>query len=79
MKEDDKDNFQASLEQQYQEMIQEALLECETEHRTRLNLGKLQSKLQVIQKAAQQDGIAQAVIDRLITETIPPSTYQKAA
>jgi len=79
LKEDDKDNFQASLEQQYQEMIQEALLECETEHRTRLNLGKLQSKLQVIQKAAQQDGIAQAVIDRLITETIPPSTYQKAA
>jgi hypothetical protein len=76
--EDDKDNFQASLERQYQDLIQEAILDCELEHRTRLNVNKLNSKLKVIHKAAAQDGLSETVVNRLIDQAMP-ATAAKAA
>jgi len=52
-------------------MIHEAILECEQDHRTRLNLGKLNSKLQIIIKAAAYDGLPEQVVNQLIDEAIP--------
>lgn len=79
MKEEAKDDFQKSLVRQYQDLIHEAILECETEHRTRLNIGKLNSKLKVIQKAAKCDGIPETTITLLIEEATTPELMDKAA
>ncbi len=79
MKDEATDNFQASLIRQYQDLIHEAILECETEHRTRLNIGKLNSKLKVIQKAAKCDGIPEATIATLIEQATTPDVRVKAA
>lgn len=68
--------FQDALVGQYRDLIHEAILESETDHKTRLNLGKLNSKLQVICKAAQYDGLPETTINELIDEAIPT---QKAA
>lgn len=65
------EHFQEALICQYRDMITEAILESETDHKTRLNLGKLNSKLKVICKAAQYDGLPEAVIDKMIDEAIP--------
>jgi hypothetical protein len=70
------EHFQETLICQYRELITEAILESETDHKTRLNLGKLNSKLKVICKAAQYDGLPEVIIDQLIDEAIP---YSKAA
>ena len=67
------ESFQEVLVCQYRELITEAILESETDHKTRLNLGKLNAKLMLICKAAQYDGLPEAVIDRLIDETVPVS------
>lgn len=72
------ENFQEALICQYRDLIHEAILESETDHKTRMDLGKLNSKLRVIIKAAQYDGLSQVVIDQLIDEAIP-STAAKAA
>ena len=72
------ETFQEALVCQYRDLIQEAILESETDHRTRLNLGKLNSKLQVICKAAQYDGLDENTINQLIDEAIP-QTISKAA
>jgi hypothetical protein len=65
------ENFQDALICQYRDLIQEAILESETDHKTRLDIGKLNSKLQVICKAAQYDGISDTVMNQLIDEAIP--------
>lgn len=65
------ENFQEALLGQYRDLIHEAILESETDHKTRLNLGKLNSKLQVICKAAQYDGLSETTINQLIDEAIP--------
>lgn len=78
MKEDHKDNSQTGLEQQYQDIIQEAILECELEHRTRLNLSKLNSKLKVIHMAAAQDGLSETVVNRLIDQAMPTTAAKMA-
>lgn len=67
------ESFHEVLVCQYRELITEAILESETEHKTRLNLGILNSKLKVICKAAQYDGLTEAVIDQLIDEAVPMS------
>jgi hypothetical protein len=72
------ENFQEALVCQYRELIHEAILESETDHKTCLNLGKLNSKLQVICKAAQYDGLGETQINQLIDEAVP-STAAKAA
>lgn len=70
--------FQEALVSQYRDLIQEAILESETDHKTRLNIGKLNAKLQVIYKAAQYDGLPEHTIDQLIDEVMP-GTGQQAA
>jgi len=65
------EHFQEALVCQYRDLIHEAILESETDHKTRMDLGKLNSKLRVICKAAQYDGLSQIVIDQLIDEAIP--------
>ncbi len=63
--------FQEGLIGQYRDLIQEAILECETDHRTQLNLGKLNAKLNIILKAASYDGLPEDVVNHLIDEAIP--------
>jgi hypothetical protein len=56
---------------QYRVLINEAVLESETEHKTSMDIGKLNSKLRVIYKAAQFDGINESIISDLIDQAIP--------
>ncbi len=72
------EDFQEVLVCQYRDLIHEAILESETEHKTRLNIGKLNAKLQVICKAAQYDGLDENVISEMI-DTAIPATGLKAA
>ena len=65
------ENFQEALVSQYRELIQEAVLESETDHKTSMDIGKLNAKLKVIYKAAQYDGLQEDTISQLIDETIP--------
>lgn len=73
------DKFHDILIAQYRELIHEAILESETEHKTRMDIGKLNSKLQVIYKAAQYDGLNESVIGELIDQAIPATTMSHAA
>ncbi len=65
------DNFHDALLAQYRDLIQEAILESETDHKTSVDLGRLNSKLQVIYKAANYDGLNDNVINQLIDELMP--------
>lgn len=65
------EHFHETLVSQYRDLIHEAILESESDHRTRLNIGKLNAKLQVILKAAAYDGIPESVVHSLIDEAIP--------
>ena len=56
---------------QYRVLINAAVLESETEHKTSMDIGKLNSKLRVIYKAAQFDGINESIISDLIDQAIP--------
>jgi hypothetical protein len=67
------ENFQDALICQYRDLIHEAILESETDHKTRLNLGKLNSKLKIILKAAQYDGLEENTVNELIDQAIPSS------
>jgi len=72
------DNFEDVLVCQYRDLIHEAILESETEHKTRVNIGKLNQKLQVICKAAHYDGLSDDVINDLIDTAIPVATLKAA-
>lgn len=65
------EKFHDVLVAQYRDLIHEAILESETEHKTRMDLGKLNIKLKVIFKAAKFDGLEESVINELIDEAIP--------
>lgn len=67
------ENFKDALVCQYRDLIHEAILESETDHKTRMDLGKLNAKLRVICKAAQYDGLTEETISQLIDEAIPAS------
>lgn len=67
------EQFQDILVNQYRDLIHEAILESETEHKTRMDIGKLNSKLQVILKAAQYDGLNESTINELIEQAMPGS------
>ena len=56
---------------QYRVLINAAVLESETEHKTSMDIGKLNSKLRVIYKAAQFDGINESIISDLIDQAMP--------
>ncbi len=72
------ETFQEALVCQYRDLIHEAILESETDHKTRMDLGKLNSKLQVIFKAAQYDGLNEEIISQLIDEAIPQTAARAA-
>lgn len=67
------EDFQDTLISQYRDLIHEAILESETDHKTRMDLGKLNSKLSLITKAAAYDGLNETTISQLIDEAIPAS------
>jgi hypothetical protein len=67
------EQFHESLIGQYRDLIHEAVLESESDHKTCLNIGKLNAKLQVILKAAAYDGLPESVVNQLIDEAIPAS------
>lgn len=73
------ENFQEALVCQYRDLIHEAILESETDHKTSLNIGKLNSKLRVICKAAEYDGLPEETIHQLIDEVIPHLQTTRAA
>lgn len=62
---------------QYRDLIKKAVLESETEMKTSMDIRKLNSKLNVIYKAAQFDGLNDTVITELIDQAIPsrPAVY----
>lgn len=70
--------FHDALVAQYRDLIHEAIIESETEHKTRVDIGKLNSKLRVIMKAAQYDGLDESTICELIDQAIPATAAQAA-
>lgn len=68
------ESFREALIGQYRDLIREAILESETDHKTQLNLGKLNAKLRVICKAADYDGLPESVLHQLIDEAMPTTT-----
>jgi hypothetical protein len=73
------ETFHDALIAQYRELIHEAILESETEHKTSMDIGKLNSKLQVIYKAANYDGLEEGIVSQLIDEALPTKQTYKAA
>lgn len=73
MSERNSEIFHNALVAQYRDLIHEAILESETEHKTQMDIGKLNSKLQVIFKAANYDGLNESIISELIDQAIPCS------
>lgn len=72
--------FHETLLLQYKDMIKEAWLECETDHRTHLNLEAIEQKFHVIITSAKNDGISPSEIDGLIEEyQCHLNDYQKVA
>ncbi len=65
------ENFQDVLVRQYRDLIHEAILESETDHKTSMDIGKLNSKLRVICKSASYDGLSEDIVSQLIDEAIP--------
>jgi hypothetical protein len=65
------ENFHDALISQYRDLIHEAIIESETEHKTRMDLGKLNAKLRLIFKAAKYDGLDEATISELIDQAMP--------
>jgi hypothetical protein len=71
--------FQESLIGQYRDLIHEAIIESETDWKTRLDLGRLNSKLKVIMKAAAYDGLNEDTISTLIDEAMTPEICDRAS
>jgi hypothetical protein len=72
------EDFKDVLICQYRDLIHEAIVESETEHKTRMDIGKLNQKLQVICKAAQYDGLDEDVMNELIDSAIPQISTKAA-
>jgi hypothetical protein len=73
------ENFHDALVAQYRDLIHEAIIESETEHKTKLDIGKLNAKLRVIYKAAYYDGLSEETISNLIDEAIPSTNSSSEA
>jgi len=73
------ENFKEALVCQYRDLIKEAILESECEHRSRLNIGTLNNKLNMICKAAKYDGLGESTINQLIDEATAPAVHKAAA
>lgn len=65
------ENFQGTLVCHYRDLIYEAISESQADHKSRMDLGRLNAKLRVICKAAQHDGLSEIVISQMIDDAIP--------
>ena len=72
------EKFHEALISKYRDLIHEAIIESEVEHKTRIDLGKLNSKLKLIFKAAKYDGLDDSIISELIDEAIPSNSPMAA-
>jgi len=72
------DQFEEVLINQYRDLIMEAIIESETDHKTSLNIGKLNSKLQMIYKSAECDGLPEEKVNQLIDELMAPKMHKVA-
>jgi hypothetical protein len=72
------EKFHEALISQYRDLIHEAIIESEVEHKTRIDLGKLNLKLKLIFKAAKYDGLDDSIISELIDEAIPSNSPMAA-
>ena len=79
MKSENLEKFQTSLLGQYRDLIHEAIIESESCYKTRLDIGKLNIKLQIICKAAQYDGLTEEIIHQLIDEAVGPASRDHEA
>lgn len=73
------DNFHQTLINQYRELILEAITESECLHKTSLNIGLLNQKMKSIYQSAQHDGLSEAELDLLVSETTQWGQLNKAA
>lgn len=62
------DSFHESLICQYRELIHEAMIESEVDHKSHLDLNIFVSKVESLMKAALLDGIAEHEVVALIEE-----------
>lgn len=62
------DSFHESLICQYRELIHEAIVESEFDHKTHLDLNMFVSKIQTVMRAALLDGIAEHEVIALVEE-----------
>jgi hypothetical protein len=65
-----KDSFHDTLISQYRELIKEAILESEVEHKTNLDLNILTHSFQLIKQEAILDGISENEVHELVTEAM---------
>jgi alkylhydroperoxidase/carboxymuconolactone decarboxylase family protein YurZ len=72
------ETFRDALIAQYRDLIHEAIIESEIDHKTRMDIGKLNSKLKVIFKAAKYDGLSESTISELIDQAMPYSAPMAA-
>lgn len=72
------EHYHSTLVAQYRDMIHEAIIECEHDHKTSMDIGSLHRKLNTIMKAAKVDGLPETTVSQLIDEAMP-STVGKAA
>lgn len=70
--------FHQGLVRQYRQMVLQAVIECEHDYKTRLDIGKLNHRLTTIIKSARMDGISRGLIDQIIDECMP-SKMNRAA
>jgi hypothetical protein len=73
------ESFKEALICQYRDLIKEAILESEEDHKSRLNIGTLNNKLNMICKAAKYDGLGEQTINQLIDEATTPVNYKAVA
>ena len=71
------EQFHSNLIEQYKDMIHEAILECETDCKTHLNVEALDKRLQNIVISAKCDGISSEEIVTLIDQVKEHSSYAK--
>jgi len=60
--------FHESLIGQYRELIHEAMIESEVDHKSNLDLNILVTKLQIVMKAALLDGMSETEVIALVEE-----------
>jgi hypothetical protein len=72
------EHYHETLVAQYRDMIHEAILESEHDHKTSMDIGALNTKLKTIMNAAKVDGLPESTVNQLIDEAIPAPASKAA-